>query len=127
MIWHPTAQWHKGLTLFPRRSRSQPAELCAAGHMLYSSSRVSERTPSEPSSLSPRLMSGELRILPGMFHKLNSRGWDRKQKEKKSTAQKELSLFLSVTQQLPLAKASFSPSSILSFTFNDYLACQGSA
>lgn len=47
--------------------------------------------------------------------------------ENKSTTQKELSLFLNVTQQLPLAKASFSPSSILSLTFNDYLACQGSA
>lgn len=119
MLWLPTAQWHTGLTLLLMKSR-----LHQLSHVLYLSSPVSKRSPSEPSSPSPGLRSGKLRILPGMFHKLNSRGWDRKQWDNKSTAQKEF-LILSLTQQLWWAGASL-PSSILSLTFNDYLT-QGRA
>lgn len=38
---------------------------------------------------SPRLISGKLRLLPGMLHKLNSSGRDCKQRGNKSTAQKK--------------------------------------
>lgn len=100
--------------------------MCRTANLLHLSSLILEKSPSMLLSSSPRLMSGKLRILPGMFHKLNSRGWDHKQWDNKSTAQKEFSvsqLYTAVT----MSRGLFSPpSSILSLTFNDSLT-QGSA
>lgn len=60
-----------------------------------------ERNPSESSS--PRLMSGKLRIPPGMFLKSNSRGWDHRYRIQ---ATHRVSVCLGFTQQTPGAEFS---------------------
>lgn len=91
--------------------------MCYTANWLYLSFPVSERSPSEPSSPSPRLMSGKLRILPGMFHKLNSRGWDHKQRDNKSRHRKKAPCFSalhsSCQERKPLPPTICSPSVII--------------
>lgn len=119
--WYPTAQWHEGLTCSHGKVHLKQLSQGLSSQLALFVLPCFRRSPSEPSSPGHRLTSGKLRILPGMFHKLNSRGWNRKQRDNKSKAQKEGSLFLSFTQQLPWAEAS-SPAPPSHFlTFCDYL------